>query len=78
MSFKKTTLTEIQKQDFYMYAQDNSNKTQAQYIDWIEEQWALELVKILSCQKVVTAPKSHEIDSLTRLNQCKPLLLISK
>jgi len=38
MALKRTTLTKIQKQDLCIYACDNNKKTQAQYINWIEEQ----------------------------------------
>ena len=34
-----TTLTEIQKWNLCIYACDNNKKTQAQYVNWIEEQW---------------------------------------
>ena len=37
---KKETLTDAQKREFCLYAQDNK-RTQAQYLDWIEEKWGV-------------------------------------
>lgn len=34
----KTTLTDSQKYEFCLYAQNNQ-KTRSQYVDWIEEKW---------------------------------------
>jgi len=44
MSKKKTTLTDIQKYNFCLYARDN-NLTCAQYIDWIEQKWGVRVDK---------------------------------
>ena len=65
MSLKKTTLTEIQKRDFCKYARDNSKKTRAQYIDWIEEQWGLRVSESTITRTLQTADKrlSSEIIS---------------
>ena len=38
MALKRTTLTELQKRDFCIYARDNNKKTRAQYVNWIDEQ----------------------------------------
>ena len=57
MSLKKTTLTEIQKWDFCKYARDNSKKTRAQYIDWIEEQWGLRVSESTITRTLQTANK---------------------
>ena len=38
MSKKYTALSDIQKYEFCLYAQDNK-KTQTQYVDWIEQKW---------------------------------------
>ena len=43
MAFKRTTLTELQKWDFCIYARDNNKKTRAQYVNWIDEQWGLKV-----------------------------------
>ena len=40
MPLKRTTLTEIQKQELCAYARKNK-RTRAQYVDWIEEKWHL-------------------------------------
>jgi hypothetical protein len=40
MTKKKVTLTDIQKYDFCLYAQENK-KTRSQYVDWIEQQWGV-------------------------------------
>ncbi|GES95657.1 hypothetical protein RCL_jg27890.t1 [Rhizophagus clarus] len=45
MSFKITTLTETQKQELCIYARDNSNRIQTQYISWIEEKWGVTVNK---------------------------------
>ncbi|CAG8611544.1 24008_t:CDS:2 [Racocetra persica] len=39
-SKQKTTLTDIQKHEFCIYAQSN-NMTHAKYVDWIEEKWGV-------------------------------------
>ena len=41
---KKTTLTDIQKYNFCLYAYDN-NLTYSQYIDWIEQKWGVRVNK---------------------------------
>ena len=43
MALKRTTLTELQKRDFCIYARDNNKKTRAQYVNWIDEQWGLKV-----------------------------------
>ena len=53
---QKTTLTEIQKWDFCKYARDNK-KTQAQYVDWIEEQWDLKVSESTITRILQTADK---------------------
>jgi len=41
---KKVTLTDAQKYELCIYA-NNNNKTRVQYADWVEEKWELELTK---------------------------------
>ena len=43
MALKRTTLTELQKRDFCIYARDNNKKTRAQYVNWINKQWSLKV-----------------------------------
>jgi hypothetical protein len=40
MSFKRTTLSEIQKRELCVYARDNK-RTRTQYVNWIEEKWSV-------------------------------------
>ena len=40
MPKKNTALSDIQKYELCLYARDNK-KTQAQYVDWIEQKWGV-------------------------------------
>ena len=56
MSLKRTTLTELQKQELCVYARNNK-KTRAQYIDWIEGQWGLRVNESTISRILQTAEK---------------------
>ena len=73
MSLKRITLTEIQKKDFCVYARDYK-KSRAQYVDWIEEQWAVRVNESTITRILQTAEKRLGLETINpNTKQHKPV-----
>ncbi len=74
MALKRTTLTKIQKQDLCIYACDNNKKTQAQYINWIEEQWGLRVDESTITHILQTSEKWLSLETINpNIKRHKPV-----